>query len=308
MAKYLIQGETLIAIADEVRELSGTTDAMRLADMTTHVSDANAEVTSQTDLVAQIKTALEGKASGGGGSNIPDAEETTFGLYDVVTEEETDRYLYNGVSLPPLPADVLASHPYCWIRNNTTSGYYDLIMSTGIWFCSATNTLNHNDSNACKWYRVGAATMESATEWIYNNDTTSSGWGCESGRDILWSNHDIPNGSATATDIYFEGSDPVAEIGEVVTQEMVEREAAYEIPGDRLNGIAEQIQRLSYTREPMTPEEMETVLENVPAANSFIRFGSRAQGWIPEYDHGYATSTLTLAGMFESSAVGAVNE
>lgn len=115
--------------------------------------------------------------------------------------------LYNGVRLPTIPN--LADYPYCWIRNNTTTGYYDLIMATGNWFLSSTDTLNHNDSNACKWYRVEIATAESATAWTYNSDTTSSGWGCESGRDLVWSNHDIPNGSATATDIYFEGTEPV---------------------------------------------------------------------------------------------------
>lgn len=129
--------------------------------------------------------------------------------YNGIIVPSSTHALYNGVKLPIIPADILADYPYAWIRNNTQTGYYDLILATGNWFLSSTDTLNHNDSNACKWYRVATATAESATAWTYTTDTTSSGWGCESGRDLVWSNHDIPNGSATATDIYFEGTEVV---------------------------------------------------------------------------------------------------
>ena len=53
------------AIADEVRELSGTTGAMGLDDMATHIGEANADIASQAELIAQIQTALAGKVAGG---------------------------------------------------------------------------------------------------------------------------------------------------------------------------------------------------------------------------------------------------
>lgn len=60
------------------------------------------------------------------------------------------------------------------------------------------------------WYRVPIAATETATAWENNtSNNTFSGWGIDSARTILWSNHDIPKGSATATEIYFEGSEPV---------------------------------------------------------------------------------------------------
>lgn len=62
---YLIKGESLTAIADEVRELSGTTELMSPDAMATNIEDANSEVNSQTGLLAQLATALEGKAAGG---------------------------------------------------------------------------------------------------------------------------------------------------------------------------------------------------------------------------------------------------
>ena len=63
MAEYLIQSKTLTGIGDEVRSLSGATGTMTPAAMKTKLQGANSEVSDQTDLIAQIQTALESKAS-----------------------------------------------------------------------------------------------------------------------------------------------------------------------------------------------------------------------------------------------------
>lgn len=57
----------MAAIADEIRELSGTTDAMGLDAMANHVGSVNDEVVNQEALLVQIAAALEGKAIGGSG-------------------------------------------------------------------------------------------------------------------------------------------------------------------------------------------------------------------------------------------------
>lgn len=69
MAEYLIKGESLTAIANEVRELSGTTETMSIDEMTSTLNTENSNFTTnistQDDIIAQIQVALEGKAGGG---------------------------------------------------------------------------------------------------------------------------------------------------------------------------------------------------------------------------------------------------
>lgn len=53
----------MTALADEIRTLSGTTGKLGLDSMASNISEANNEVGSQTELITQIKTALENKTS-----------------------------------------------------------------------------------------------------------------------------------------------------------------------------------------------------------------------------------------------------
>ena len=61
--EYLVERESLTAIADEIRTLSGTTSDMSLDAMANNVGEANNEVDIQSDLISQIQTALQNKAS-----------------------------------------------------------------------------------------------------------------------------------------------------------------------------------------------------------------------------------------------------
>ena len=58
----------MTAIADEIRTLTNTTEAMGLDAMATNIETANTATTTQESLISQIQTALIGKAAGGSGS------------------------------------------------------------------------------------------------------------------------------------------------------------------------------------------------------------------------------------------------
>ena len=61
----------LTALADSVRELSGTTSEKGLVEMTEDVTAANTEINEQMDLISQIADALENKATNSGGVTLP---------------------------------------------------------------------------------------------------------------------------------------------------------------------------------------------------------------------------------------------
>ena len=150
------------------------------------------------------------KPAGGGGSGFAETICEVAGNNNVssnwspsvtAVEHIIKKYYYNGVLLPELPADMLAQYPYAWIRLSSDRTTYDLILSPYTWYYSD-KLITQNSTYV--WY---TATIE-ASGWVYKTTYTDTG-DFNLGGGLLWSNHDIPNGSATATEIYFEGSEPV---------------------------------------------------------------------------------------------------
>ena len=88
--EYLIQKETLTAIADEVRTLSGATVDMNPSEMTANISVANTEVSSQYALLEQAIAALEGKAAGG--IELPELTSPAANYEVFSGKEYIDRY------------------------------------------------------------------------------------------------------------------------------------------------------------------------------------------------------------------------
>lgn len=76
----------LTNLADEIRVLSGATEPLGLVEMATNVNDANDEVADQTDLIAQVASALQGKSIPGGGGEDVTAETETY--TDLLTDLE----------------------------------------------------------------------------------------------------------------------------------------------------------------------------------------------------------------------------
>ena len=257
MSKYFIRGESIKAIADGFRASRGTEQEYSLDEMA-------------------VLAAEKGEA-------VPDGTNITFGN---VTQEGNGipegKALYNGVVLPIIPTEILASYPYAWIRNNTESGYYDLFMfTTAFWHNGGTI---YPQGGIKKWYRVEIATAENANEWTFYQNNQDY-YGVSTTRPILWSNHDILNGSADATEIYFAGSELVS--GGETTLVPVEREEAYSIASAYLNALGAISQSVTGQTALMTIGEMIYVLNKA----KFIQQGN-------------AESVLDSAGMFSSNAVG----
>lgn len=144
----------------------------------------------------------------GGTYEIP-AGYTNGGTITVAT---ITHYYYNDLLLPKLPIDAIRNYPYCWIRDNNSTGYYDLIMGTTSFYYDAANTrLRRRGSDTDLWYRIAKSSASTATSWGSPQSHTYVGWTIDSNRPALWSNHDVTQ-SETSTEIYLAGNNPVPKI------------------------------------------------------------------------------------------------
>lgn len=195
----------LTAIAEAIRLKTGKADPLTLEQMATEIEGIEAgggKPTFESIVTDKIENNIVSICEFVPGGILEDTSlpATLAGV----------KCYYNGVLLPGIPSEMLARYPYAWIRKNTTSGYFDLLLSDAPFYYEDTPRITEGNGVVGKpWYRVEIATAETATAWKNEPNVNYYGWGLDSERTILWSNHDIPNGSATATEIYFEGSEPV---------------------------------------------------------------------------------------------------
>ena len=117
---------------------------------------------------------------------------------------------YNGVTLPSIPTEHFATHPFVWIRKNLLSGYYDLCMDTAQWYYNNNNEISPTASTTQYWYRIPIATAGACTEWEFYEETTG-GYGVDESRVVLWSLQDISSGKNSTT-VYFNGTSPVVDL------------------------------------------------------------------------------------------------
>ena len=144
---------------------------------------------------------------------IPNGSSTSTTAYFPkcgVCQYTTKKLDYNGVTLPSIPTEHFATHPFVWIRKNLLSGYYDLCMDTAQWYYDNNNRIDPTASTTQYWYRIPIATAGACTEWEFYEETTG-GYTIDESRVVLWSLQDISNGKNSTT-VYFNGTSPVVDL------------------------------------------------------------------------------------------------
>ena len=144
---------------------------------------------------------------------IPNSSSTSTTAYFPkcgVCQYTSKKLDYNGVTLPSIPTEHFATHPFVWIRKNLSSGYYDLCMDTAQWYYNNNNGIYPTASTTQYWYRIPIATAGACTEWGFYEETTG-GYTIGESRVVLWSLQDISNGKNSTT-VYFNGTSPVVDL------------------------------------------------------------------------------------------------
>lgn len=114
------------------------------------------------------------------------------------------KYYYNGVLLPEIPEEVLASYPYAVIGVNESTMQYQLLLSKSVWYSNGeTATNDSSDSEPFLYAYAGDNAWKTGTPGNYGFSHST--------RPLVWSSHDIPNGSATSTTVYFPMTCPMPE-------------------------------------------------------------------------------------------------
>lgn len=135
------------------------------------------------------------------------------------------KYYYNGVLLPDIPNEHLATNPYVFIRDNSSSGYYELIMCTKELYYSSGVRYNDTTTSIQYMYRILKSSYLEATEWEFNKEVSNTYFNIGSSQVVIWSNDDILNGSLTSTDVYFAGSSAILETARLISVEKIEAES-----------------------------------------------------------------------------------
>lgn len=193
---------------------------------------------------------------------------------------------YNGVKLPELPS---TAYPYCWIRKNDNTHHYDLVFTkvVGYYDASAGGIVYGANAGTTEiaHYRVAYADAGNADSWE-NYQTTNTWMALDANRTVMWSNHYIPNGSLTATEMYFDGYEAIPEV------------AAYQIEKDTVVGIADQVRRLCKTEATMTPAQMESKLGdlNIELTELYVTSTAQDVTYTPEEGY-YGFSKVVVGGV-----------
>lgn len=164
------------------------------------------------------------------------------------------KFYYNGVLLPEIPADVLAEYPYAWIRKNSDGVTYDLICGKHVWYVK--DSAVYTTASSYLWY---TSILESENFTYRTGYSDHGNFGLDNG--LLWSNHDIPEGSSTSTTIYLKGTEPVPEFPE--EDEGENEDALYSIYESTLTDMADALREKTGKTDPIKVTDMASEIRGI---------------------------------------------
>lgn len=126
-------------------------------------------------------------------------------LSSVAAPSTLDKWYYNDVLLPKIASELLEIYPYAWIRNDSLNKRCDLMLGKKPFYYNS--KVCCSDTTGAPYYYIPHDSKDA--KWILIEVSVPGQYNLDTNRTVLWSNHDIPNGSASATEIYFKGSEPV---------------------------------------------------------------------------------------------------
>ena len=109
------------------------------------------------------------------------------------------KMIYGGVALPKIPD--LNDYPYVVMARNGET--YQILYSKGLWYFSSSQ-LTNDVSESEPYYYCNPNTQDIWTEGTAGNYAFSS-----PDRPFVWCSHDVPNGSATSTNIKHYHTTPI---------------------------------------------------------------------------------------------------
>lgn len=180
------------------------------------------------------------------------------------------RFYYNGILLPEIPADALATHPYAFIRNNSTTGCYDLLLAIQPFYYDESDTrLVDNGGQTDLWYKISISTASSATSWGAAQSHEYRGWTIDANRTVLWTNTNVYiEGTTEEYQLYKAKSNPIPE------DAIVHTSGTFLIQGETLSEIANAIRMMTGLVGPIQTEDMPNLIKSIGQAST-ITFSSR---------------------------------
>lgn len=131
------------------------------------------------------------------------------GVERFFTLPEQNLCFYGNVLLPEIPEELRSKWKYLWIRKSISDGNYDLAVSDTIQYFSSSDKKMWMDSGSQEWWLTP---INNPTGWTWKASYTGKdSWKADSNYAVIWANYDIPEGSASATNVYLYGIEPVPE-------------------------------------------------------------------------------------------------